>query len=162
MDQKSFVEMLTRAGSEGTLCRIASEKGFQARPEFRVVQHENPLDDASPEVKSWVLPELCGFVNLKVWPVNGKQNGFTRLFKKYGTKKYDQEHYWDDTSAKVLRGWELAGWSLSKNYYGGHTLSHDGISRTQGMVSKERGYAGAQCIIDAAGFNHVTIESRLD
>src|SRR3990167_7322447 len=107
-NKESFIAVLKSANEAAQAAYSGSSKAFVAEPLYRVVQHENPMDDASKEVKSWVLPELCGFASLRC----GGKDLIVRLIKKYGKKVYYQQNSWDQEAGRKpeLRGYEFNGW----------------------------------------------------
>lgn len=69
-------------------CAAGVEAATQAVPPTMIVsQHANMLDDASPVVKQWVVPEgPCGFAWVNIKPGNGR---FANWLKRQGIARRD-------------------------------------------------------------------------
>lgn len=126
-----YAELLERAQAAG----LAAGKGITPVG-MRVNQHANPMDDASPVVQSWDVPDgPCGFawVNFKM------KKGLGRKFGQWLIKQ--------DSARK-------------DSYYGGVTLwiSDHG----QSMARKEAHARAMAKVLQEAGIEDAYMMSRMD
>ncbi len=122
---------------EDTYNRLWNES--KGKSPIRVVQHQNPMDDSSPVVKTYCQDGnffLCGFTSLYFSPVGNA--GLKPALKKLG-------------------------YEVSKRYYGGcyFYMKEIGNRGNGDFQQQESAYHEVSAFLGRAGFN-VHVDSRLD
>ncbi len=146
--KEQFEQLLEKATQSGLKKFNQLVAEFDANPKYVVQEHKDMLDDSSPVVKSYALPELCGYVTMRT----GGNDPLAKAFRKFGDKLTD------DWSEKIT--YKIGDWRGGKAYGGGYSYSYWG-KLGQGIDSKTAFYNEVERILSDAGFG-AWLQSRLD